>query len=154
MPTSKILGFTLIELLVTISIIAVLATISVISFSSVQRNGRDAKRESDLRNIQAAIEQYHADQNYYPATILIGGGAITNPDGTKTYMSKVPNDPQSAPSYAYFPQNASGAAGCDNSSSNYCTKYYLCAKLEGSIPSSSTVCSPDTTNYNFGVVPQ
>lgn len=60
-------GFTLIELLVVISIIGVLIGIATVSFSSSQKKARDAKRQSDLKYYQSALEFYANKNNgYYP----------------------------------------------------------------------------------------
>ncbi len=51
-------GFTLIELLVVVAIISVLSSIVMASLNSARAKGRDAKRISDLHNIQLALELY------------------------------------------------------------------------------------------------
>lgn len=154
-------GFTLVELLITISIIAILVTIGVVIYSSALKSGRDAKRQSDLRSIQSALEQYHNDQGFYPAAGLDTNlaasppPAFTNCTGnvspctvTKTYMNQLPQDPKSPPRYKY----ESLPSTCDNSTTaNRCTSYCLYAKLENSNPGLLSGC-PNTT-YNFTVTP-
>lgn len=49
-------GFTLIELLVVIGIIAILATIGAVNFGSARAKARDAKRISDVKQIQSSVE--------------------------------------------------------------------------------------------------
>lgn len=61
-------GFTLIELLVAITIFAIIAGITVRTAASVQRAARDAQRQSDISIIKAALQQYYADQGYYPSS--------------------------------------------------------------------------------------
>lgn len=135
-------GFTLIELLVTISIISILSVIGVIIYTSVLKQGRDSKRQSDLRSIQSALEQYYADQFYYPATITIGS-ALSG--GGKTYLNTIPSDPTGVKQYSYtaLPE------ACDNSATK-CTGYCLYAKLENSTPG---IGSCTNTLYNFAVTP-
>jgi len=58
-------GFTLIELLVVIAIIGLLASIVLVSLNSARAKARDAKRVSELRQIQAALEMYYSGINSY-----------------------------------------------------------------------------------------
>lgn len=99
-------GFTLIELLVVIAIIGLLASIIFASLASARVKARDARRVSDLQQIQRALELYYADNGTYPA-----GGAgsdrgcwvnnvttdlACNPLGTLIVAGKmrsVPHDP-------------------------------------------------------------
>ena len=59
-------GFTLIELLVVVAIIGILSTVSLISLNSVRGRGRDAKRITELKEIQKALLLYYTDNNKYP----------------------------------------------------------------------------------------
>ena len=61
-------GFTLIELLVVVAIIGVLASIILSSLNSARAKARDARRESDIKTIQTALEMYYLDHGYYPKT--------------------------------------------------------------------------------------
>ncbi len=61
-------GFTLIELLVVIAIIGLLSTLSVIALNSARARARDAKRISDVKQMQVALEMYYNDVGDYPAT--------------------------------------------------------------------------------------
>lgn len=60
-------GFTLIELLVVISIIAILAAVVSVNALASNQQSRDAKRQSDLRTLQTAIELYKQKNGRYPA---------------------------------------------------------------------------------------
>ncbi|MDD2823307.1 MAG: prepilin-type N-terminal cleavage/methylation domain-containing protein [Candidatus Daviesbacteria bacterium] len=125
-------GFTLIELLVTISILAVLMTIAIISFQNLQKNARDNKRKSDISTIQSALEQYHADQGYYPTTASITfTSSSTISFGSKVYISKMPL-PASG-TYSYTASNVTGPSvvSCDNTTTR-CINYCLYATLENS----------------------
>ena len=66
-------GFTLIELLVVIAIIGVLATVVLASLNSARRKSRDARRITDIKQIQLALELYYD-----------GFGAQKYPGGTET----------------------------------------------------------------------
>ena len=154
-------GFTLVELMIVISIIAVLSAIAIVSFTNLQQNSRDAKRKSDLVMVQGALEQYHADQNYYPLPtgtssngFLTFGSSLNSPDGKRTYLGSVPTDPTSTTApYSYETQPSSPA--CNNSSGNFCTNYCLYAHMENSSNGSFSIACPTPTpggaNYNYAV---
>ncbi len=89
MKTQK--GFTLIELLVVIAIIGLLSTLSVVALNNARMKSRDAKRVSDIKQIQTALELYFNDVNSYPAAL---GTSIAN--GGVTYMASVPTNPTPA----------------------------------------------------------
>ena len=80
-------GFTLIELLVVIAIIGLLSTLSVVALNSARAKSRDARRISDVQQIQSALEMYYNDANAYPATL--GTSVI----GSSTYLTIVPSAP-------------------------------------------------------------
>jgi len=61
----KVFGFTLIEVLVTATIIAVLTAAAAVSYSSVNKRSRDARRKSDIEQLRAALEQSRSDNGYY-----------------------------------------------------------------------------------------
>lgn len=103
-------GFTLIELLVVIAIIGILSTLAVVALNNARQKSRDAKRVSDVKQVQTALELYFADVNSYPtgtiATVAQNGvigvtprlilsstnGFNTTAAGT-TYMGLVPSNP-------------------------------------------------------------
>lgn len=124
-------GFTLIELLVVIAIIGLLSTLAVVSLNNARQKSRDAKRVSDIKQIQTALELYYNDSTTgYPATL---GTSIAL--GGTTYMGQVPVAPTPADgtcngtqnSYAYTPVGAA---------SNY-TSYtltYCLGAITGGVP--------------------
>lgn len=59
-------GFTLIELLVVIAIIGLLSTLAVVSLNGARAKARDAKRLSDLKGIQTAIEIFKVNSEGVP----------------------------------------------------------------------------------------
>jgi len=129
-------GFTLIELMVVISIIAILTAIGLVSYSAVAKQGRDSKRQSDLRSIQSALEQYRADQSSYPASLPAAGNPLKSPDGTKTYLNQLPQEPLGSPQYGY---------------NLVSTSYCVYARLENSNPGLGNC--PFSSSYNFTVTP-
>ncbi len=102
-------GFTLIELLVVIAIIGLLSTLAVVSLNNARTKARDAKRASDIKSIQTALELYYVDNDIYPAgtALALGGGTdcttvcdtisatngISAASGGTVYMGLIPDDP-------------------------------------------------------------
>ncbi|MDD2656398.1 MAG: prepilin-type N-terminal cleavage/methylation domain-containing protein [Patescibacteria group bacterium] len=107
-------GFTLIELLVVIAIIGVLSTLAVVALGSARQKANDAKRLSDIKQVQTALELYYTDNNHYPtstAAVALGDTAaacLNNSDlgwaaaGCATpYMGLVPKGPGTNEFYQY-----------------------------------------------------
>lgn len=104
-------GFTLIEILVAATIVAVLSVIGVVSYNSVNKRSRDAKRKSDLEQVRSALEMYRSDNGVYPG-VGSGFAPLTDLDSgngplTPTYLPSIPMDPKSTAStpipYYYDP---------------------------------------------------
>jgi prepilin-type N-terminal cleavage/methylation domain-containing protein len=71
MKTLKSKGFTLIELLVVVAIIGILATVVLSSLGSARTRARDARRVSEMKNLETALEMYYLDYNQYPPMTAI-----------------------------------------------------------------------------------
>lgn len=71
-------GFTLIELLVVIAIIGLLSTLAVVSLNNARAKSRDARRISDVKQLQTALEMYFNQNNSYPISSSLSIGGSTN----------------------------------------------------------------------------
>lgn len=94
-------GFTLIELLVVIAIIGLLSTLAIVALNNARQKARDARRLSDIKQIQTALELYFTDAGSYPlATAVVEGGEIAS--GGVKYMAVIPTNPSpGGSSYTY-----------------------------------------------------
>ena len=127
MSNRKERGFTLIELLVVIAIIGILSSVVLASLNSARKKGRDARRISDIKQLQLALELYYdSSSSSYPAGTVY---ATALAGLTPTYISTLPTDPtNSAPSvYTYASANSDGTA-CSTAP---CASYVLKAVIEG-----------------------
>jgi prepilin-type N-terminal cleavage/methylation domain-containing protein len=101
-------GFTLIELLVVIAIIGILASIILASLATAQAKGRDARRISDIKQIQLALELYYDANSKFPITIYENEGSPgTSQLVAQGFISIVPFDSKYANSCT-----VDGSAGC------------------------------------------
>ncbi|MEZ4200590.1 MAG: type II secretion system protein [Candidatus Paceibacterota bacterium] len=135
-------GFTLIELLVVIAIIGTLASVVLASLNSAREKGRDAKRLSEAREIQKALEAYYSDNGFYPESSwscssadwpATGGGDISAALA-EYFPNGLPSDPinESSPAaysgglnYCYY---ARGYGDTSNTSNRW---YMLVIPQEG-----------------------
>ena len=89
-------GFTLIELLVVIAIIGILASVILVGVASFRGKGRDARRISDVHQLQNALELYFTANGNYPTDLTVleaAGGSIG--------VSQWPRDPSTGTKYGY-----------------------------------------------------
>lgn len=114
MYKSRTRGFTLIELLVVIAIIGILSSVVLASLNSARQKSRDARRVSDVKQLQLALELYFDANSNYPTAITVANFV------TPGYISAIPTDPVSGSGYSY------AALG----SGTTCSSYHLGATLE------------------------
>ena len=147
-------GFTLVELLVVIVIIGLLSTLAIVALNSARAKARDAKRVSDIKQLQTAYELYFNDQNKYPpaaTAIVLGEGTdcgtsqacdnlCNNATGFEyntcssgeVLMALVPKDPDPA---------ASGGSGTYVHTSATDAAYSIVFTLEGTVGGLSGTCT-------------
>lgn len=119
-------GFTLIELILIISILGILSVGVLTALNPIAQiqKANDAKRKSDISQVQRALELYYQDNNAYPAStsdfkISINGSAVAWGSSWEPYINVLPQDPVSTNVYIYYsPVNSNGQT------------YYLYANLE------------------------
>lgn len=142
-PSSKRAGFTLIELLVVIAIIGLLSTLAVIALGTARAKARDAKRVSDIKQIQSALELYNSDKGGYPSVgtaVALGGTATKvlcdtaagfqadSTGCTATYMGRVPANPTpNGADYNYCSATSAAPTTCAAAT----TTYKITFNLEG-----------------------
>lgn len=126
-------AFTLIEILVVATIIGLLAASVAVSYSQFSKQSRDARRKADLEQIRAALEMYRSNNvtNTYPTITINCSSTDGIIDGTITYLSKIPKDPQ-CPTRSYFYSDtgsnyllgsyleSTGAVSCQAGCVDYC----------------------------------
>lgn len=102
-------GFTLIEILIVIAIIGVLASVVLVGLGPTQKQGRDARRISDLKQVQNVLELYFQKCRRYPGDETC---AATNPatwaelqtslQGAGIGLTQsIPNDPVAGKTFSY-----------------------------------------------------
>jgi len=121
---SKTKGFTLIELLVVIAIIGLLSSVVVASLNTARAKARDAKRLSDMHQMQIALEFYYDSFGRYPDSDNAGCGGWDS-SGNGTFITPLvsnnflpthlldPTINNSCGNYAYYRYSA-GSSGCVN----------------------------------------
>lgn len=99
-------GFSLIEILVVIAILGVLAGGLIVLIDPIGQNqkSKDARRISDLKQIQTGLELYRSDEGSYPPNSWINGNSLSI--GVIDYIKTIPKDPKGG-NYNY---NLSGSS--------------------------------------------
>ena len=137
-------GFTLMEILIAIAIIAILTAIGIVSYGSINKGARNAKRKSDIGQIQSALELYRSDFGYYPAVNTSSLDDATNLEDDVdfvTYLSAVPTDPRGN-AYLYQAMSLN-----EDQYYGYC----VASMLEPSDLEVDTTCTSSLpSSYNYG----
>ena len=115
-------GFTLIELLVVVAIIALLSAIVLVAMANARQKARNAKRLSDITQLNNVLELYFASNKGYPADTTPADGV---PDAVvPTYVAAVGLAPLPSDGPC-IGQTHSGAAGNPPVGVQYNTYYYV-----------------------------
>jgi general secretion pathway protein G len=140
-------GFTLMEILIAIAIIAVLTAVGIVSYVSINRNARDAKRRGDIEQIRSALEMFRSDKGSYPAVGDLGWTDASNLNTgdsdtglVDTYIPAIPSDPQST-NFVYRYRGINNYYG-----------YCLEANVENTATATDTCGAAGSieTGYNYG----
>ena len=123
-------GFTLIELLVVIAIIGILSSVVLASLNSARKKARDARRVSDIKQVQLALELEFDKTAQYPAG---GFNAMNTTLKTSLFLPADVKDPLNTVNNVY----------------KYCkisdTDYHLAATLEEAGAATNSDSDVDTT---------
>jgi len=94
LPRHTSAGFTLIEMLVVIAIIGLLSSAVLVGLNDARSRARDARRISDIRQIQNGLENYYS-------------GSISYPRNIYESINRLPTDPLGG-QYAYIRRSSQG----------------------------------------------
>ena len=143
-------GFTLIELLVVVAIMGMLAALAVIALNNARARARDARRVSDIKQIQTALELYYLDNNTYPAAsddTQIDGKCLTEDGfsptctGDNVYMAVIPDNPKPYDDHTDCTLAYSYYLYSRQTNRSYTLKYCVGANI-GQIDAGSHVATP------------
>ena len=105
-------GFTLIEVLIAVSVIAILATGAIVIINPLTQiqKANDARRKTDLAQIQKALEFYYQGNRAYPSNPSAKDYRIKGLDGVAVdwgnswlpFMGNLPKDPNPSKKYVYY----------------------------------------------------
>ena len=121
-------AFTLIEIMIVVAIIAILVGMAIPNYRRTQQSGTTARAKSELRALQAAVENYYIHHNnVYPAALTDLTTAVPK------VINAIPNDVFRTPAAAY--SYARGGTG---------NAYYIIYSVGPSLNGSAAIGGGDT----------
>ena len=119
-------GFTLIELLVVVAIIGLLSSIISVAVNSSRTKARDARRVSDMKQIQSGLNLYFNTGSGYPEKTVYDAAAAA---GTNVACSGTPTltPPKDPGIYTYtYTATGSSSTGCGGTVyAGYTVQFYI-----------------------------
>lgn len=110
--TKKNKGFTLIELLVVIAVIGLLASIVLVAVGPARKKARDARRQSDVRQVNLAMEMCYDDSGCGASEAYIDTTVGNAKDTVIGDYLTVPADPSDAGDQQYKWTEGTGQYYC------------------------------------------
>ncbi|MEI7741767.1 MAG: hypothetical protein WCJ29_04640 [bacterium] len=150
-------GFTTLELVIALGVVFIITAISIMMVRSARSQMRDAVRVSDIKQIQAGLELFFAEQYSYPVVtdvVVVGGpsticldkqGFSASCSSDRPYMPTVPGSIDSS-AYVYISRNNENVACVASPCAKYAMQFTLenargtlaeglnCARPEGIKP--------------------
>ncbi len=121
-------GFTLIELLVVIAIIGLLSTLSIVALNSARAKSRDARRVSDIKQMQTALELFYNEAGFYPIDASVTTSIYST---TTSYMQLIPTAPTPVDGTCNSTNNTYDYSQTGTAGSSYTIVYCLGAATGG-----------------------
>jgi len=147
-------GFTLIELLVVIAVIGLLSSVVLVSLGPARKKARDAKRQSDIREINLAMEMCYdnstcgtGSEKYIATTAGANTVTTIDTDSTPLYLT-VPKDPSDvSPSQYTWTANATPYQYyCVYTKLEGLADTWFCASNKGVLQKTATSYTPSNTD--------
>jgi type II secretory pathway pseudopilin PulG len=91
-PSNQQSGFNVLQTTILVFIVFVLALVVVLAYFSAQRTARDAKRVSDIQQLQLALKHYYEEFGYYPQASA-GNQAVGVDNSFSRFVSPWPTPP-------------------------------------------------------------
>jgi len=161
--TNRKKGFTLIELLVVIAVIGLLSSIVLVALGPARAKARDARRQSDIRQINVAMEMCYDDSTCNTGSgggpekyFYISADTTSTVTAIGTYLNPIPADPTNSGGYWYLWKANTSAAQyyCVYAKLEAETNTFICASNKGVLkktqasytPSNTDCCGPNVTS--------
>ena len=127
-------GFTMAELMIAVGIISLLTIAGLVAMQNQSVRARDQRRQSDIEQIRASLEQYRLTTvlRVYP-TPTPGIASQVLATDLANFLPTIPLDPSAGIGRRYYYRSPMPGGAADG------TSYVLCARLE-SMPAGGTGC--------------